>query len=287
MKHPKFIRGVLALPFLAFGSVALAQGAQQPGGPSGYSPSESEPQTQPQPRTQTQSERMRQQDSLSGSQAGRTGTSPSGQAQQGSQRSQQQPGMQQGQQTPQSRQGQQAQQGQQSPQARQGQQGQARQQQPGMQQGQGGEGSARFQDLDRNGDGEITRNELRQGSANIVATWDFNQDGKVTQLEVSRAIYKRFDSNGDESIDEQEYEAAKGKWIPERATATYAEWDGNRDGKLDYFEFAEGLQTAEVSRGFDQNRDMEVTERELANGLFSSLDRDQNGRLDAEEWPLS
>jgi hypothetical protein len=280
MNHSKIIRGACALPFLLVGSVALAQGGQQP---SGSQPSGSG----------TQSEQLRQQDPLSGSEA-RTGGSPSG-AQQGAQ---QQPPEQQGaQQQPPEQQGAQQQpmqEPQPQPMQQPGQQSQ-QQQQPGQQpqgqqppgQQQGAAAGASFQDLDRDGNGEISRNELRQGTDGIVSEWDVNQDGKVSQLEVARGIYTNADQNGDDSVEQEEFQAVQEKWIPQNVTTSFSEWDGNGDGKLDSLEFADGLVTTEVARKFDQNRDSEVSKRELSNGLLSTLDQDGNNRLDQQEWPMN
>ncbi len=251
MNQIKIIRGAFALPFLLVGSVALAQGAQQPSGsqPSGTG-------------SQTETQRLREQEPLSGSQAGRTGTTaPSGTRQQ-------QPGMQQQQQQPP---------GMQQP-------GQPGVQQPGMQAA--GQGAA-FQNVDKDGDGEITRTEIRDATQDVVGKWDHNQDGKVTRLEALGAIAKNVDKNGDQAIDEQEFQSVQQQWMPQGEAATFAEWDGNSDGKLDYLEFADGLVTSRVARKFDQNRDDQISERELQNGLISALDRDGNRSLSQQEWPIS
>ena len=160
--------------------------------------------------------------------------------------------------------------------------------QPDQQQGQQpGQQEITFEGLDKNGDGELSRNEVRSGAPSFEDNWDYNRDGEVSTIELDRGLYQAFDTNGDEQIDANEFEEAKSKWVPERYGAELTEWDLDSDGELSFFEFAEGAQTSRFARSFDKNNDSKVSTRELSNGVIASIDRNDDGRIERGEWPMS
>jgi Ca2+-binding EF-hand superfamily protein len=167
----------------------------------------------------------------------------------------------------------------------QGQQAQQGQQQG--QQGQPGQQEITFESLDKNGDGELSRNEVRSGVSSFEDNWDYNRDGEVSTIELDRGLYQAFDANGDEQIEANEFAEAKAKWLPDRYSAEFTQWDLDGDGELSFFEFAEGAQTSRFAGSFDKNNDAKVSTRELSNGVIASIDRNGDGRIERDEWPMS
>ena len=70
----------------------------------------------------------------------------------------------------------------------------------------------RFRRLDRNGDDQITRDELPGGNPERILSLDVDGDGKVSEQEYSQGMMKRFDAhdlNKDGTVTTQERQAAR------------------------------------------------------------------------------
>ncbi len=178
--------------------------------------------------------------------------------------------------------------GQGQPQGAMGRPGQQPQQQGAMgRPGQQGTQAITFQSLDQNQDGQLSRNEVRSGASNFENNWDYDHNGEVSTVELARGVYQAFDTNGDDQIDPNEFQNAQTKWMPDRYNAQFSQWDLDGDGELSFFEFAEGIQTSRYAESFDKNKDSKVSTRELSNGIVANLDRNDDGRIERDEWPMS
>jgi len=146
----------------------------------------------------------------------------------------------------------------------------------------GGDQTERFQAMDRNRDGVITRDEW-QGSPRSFEVHDWNRDGVLSGDEVRPGTRRQRawpddpnDSAGDSQLSD---------WTPER----FDNLDHNRDGRLtrDEWHF-----DAELFRRVDLDRDGSISRREFL-GLgadddrddrFSDLDVNRDGRISGAEW---
>ena len=148
----------------------------------------------------------------------------------------------------------------------------------------------RFEAMDRNSDGVISREEW-QGSARSFQVHDWNGDGRLAGNEV-RVGGQR---------EEQEVEGAD--HAPGRAER-YASWtaagftrlDHNRDGRITSNEWHYDMETY---RRIDRNRDDSVSRAEFLTGdddaewdddrgdNFDDLDVNNNGRVERGEWHAS
>src|SRR5262245_23225696 len=139
----------------------------------------------------------------------------------------------------------------------------------------------RFETMDTNGDGIITRQEWR-GSARSFATHDWNGDGKLSGEEVRIGAQRntRWDQIPMNPEDDRYF-----SWT----TDGFQNLDHNRDGRISRSEWHYDLETF---RRVDRNRDDVLSESEFLgvnydddrDDYFDDLDVNNNGRVDRSEW---
>jgi hypothetical protein len=142
----------------------------------------------------------------------------------------------------------------------------------------------RFQEMDRNGDGTITRAEWR-GSARSFEVHDWNGDGKLSGDEVRVGAARR-DRQADPDFDSSDREYVFDDWTDRGFRAL----DHNRDDRItrDEWHFdREGFRAADhnndgvISRSEFLNQDGEDDDRD---DRFPYVDADSDGRISRQEW---
>jgi len=134
-----------------------------------------------------------------------------------------------------------------------------------------GDKGAMFEQIDADGNGAVTQEELRAHAAARFATADADNDGFVTPQEMqaqrggkrAEKMLERHDANKDGKLDAAELEAAAESRHGKRAAKMMQRVDANSDGKLSL---------EEVSAHRDPGK------------MFERLDADNNGSLSAEEF---
>jgi hypothetical protein len=104
----------------------------------------------------------------------------------------------------------------------------------------GKRGEARFEQLDTNKDGTVSKDEFVQKRAAHFDQADANKDGKLTQAERAAAhearmkerMQKRADKHGDETLTREQMKA--------KTAEKFAKLDANNDGKLSSDELKRG-----------------------------------------------
>ena len=145
-----------------------------------------------------------------------------------------------------------------------------------------GSGQIRFQGMDRNNDGTITREEWN-GSDRSFETHDWNGDGRLSGPEVRSGARRTVESEPDHAPGRNERYV---NWTREGFTAL----DHNRDNRISANEWHFDTQTF---RRVDANRDQSINLSEfLGEGdgdddredSFDDLDFNNNGRVERTEW---
>lgn len=142
----------------------------------------------------------------------------------------------------------------------------------------------RFQEMDQNGDGTITRAEWR-GSARSFEVHDWNGDGKLSGDEV-RVGASRNDQALDPNFDSSDREYVFTDWTDRGFRAL----DHNGDGRLtraewhfdlQEFRFADHNNDGVITRAEFLNQDAEDDDRD---DRFPYLDSNHDGRVSRDEW---
>lgn len=138
----------------------------------------------------------------------------------------------------------------------------------------------RFQGLDRNGDGQITRDEWN-GSARSFETHDWNGDGRLSGEEVR--------VGGQRNTELADHVPNRFERVVSWTRQGFTNLDHNRDGRLSANEWHYDLETF---RRVDRNRDDVINLAEfLGEGVddmrddsFDDMDANNNGRVERAEW---
>jgi Ca2+-binding EF-hand superfamily protein len=143
----------------------------------------------------------------------------------------------------------------------------------------------RFQVMDRNNDGEISRDEWR-GSARSFDVHDWNGDGRLSGNEV------RIGARQDTNLEEADHNPSRAERYASWTEAGFTSLDHNRDGRITSNEWH---YERESFLRADRNRDGALDRAEFLGAdmdddrgdQFDDLDANGNGRVEREEWHAS
>lgn len=101
--------------------------------------------------------------------------------------------------------------------------------------------------------------------------------------------FDSWDANDDSGLDDDEFYTALSE------EGYFDEWDADADGVLDEEEWTAGTEEYfvdydstdyQVFADWDLDSDGEITEEEFNDGLFDTVDSDDNDKLGQDEWDL-
>jgi Ca2+-binding EF-hand superfamily protein len=143
----------------------------------------------------------------------------------------------------------------------------------------------RFEVMDRNNDGEISRDEWR-GSARSFDVHDWNGDGRLSGDEV------RIGAQQNTNLEEADHNPSRAERYASWTEAGFASLDHNRDGRITSNEWHYDRESFVRA---DRNRDGALDRAEFLGSdmdddrgdRFDDLDANGNGRIEREEWHAS
>lgn len=152
-------------------------------------------------------------------------------------------------------------------------------------QGQRGSARMRFEVMDQNGDGVISRTEWR-GSARSFQVHDWNGDGRLSGDEV------RLDRRQSEDIDAPDHEPSRAERYVSWTERGFANLDHDRNRRITPDEWHYDRETFVRA---DRNRDGVLVATEFVGAdmdddrgdRFDDLDQDRDGRVERGEWHAS
>ena len=143
----------------------------------------------------------------------------------------------------------------------------------------------RFEVMDRNNDGQITRDEW-SGSARSFEVHDWNGDGRLSGAEV------RLGAQQDANLEEADHNPSRAERYVAWTDAGFANLDHNRDRRITPNEWHYDRETFLRA---DRNRDNALNRAEFLGAdmdddrgdQFEDLDVNANGRIERAEWHAS
>jgi Ca2+-binding EF-hand superfamily protein len=144
--------------------------------------------------------------------------------------------------------------------------------------------AGRFQGMDQNGDGRISRAEWR-GSEQSFRRHDWNNDGVLSGDEVWAGGRRGWRRGGD-----NDYGPGQEPELSDWTAENFARLDRNRDGRISEQEW---YYDWEAFRRIDRNRDGVVNRQEFLgedtadddrDDRFDAIDMDHDGRVTQREW---
>lgn len=143
---------------------------------------------------------------------------------------------------------------------------------------------AEFTDLDRDDDDHLDVEELFGATAVYYDVLDLDQDGQLTDRELSDGLFAVWDVDRDGRLSERELERGAVSWFPAEVDASLRAWDESGDFEVDRAEFHHGMDRARVLARWDEDGDGLVTDLELTDAIFETWDVDDSRSIDALEY---
>jgi hypothetical protein len=145
---------------------------------------------------------------------------------------------------------------------------------------------AAFEAVDRDSDEELDDREFFEAAELYYDEWDRNEDGRLTNTELTDGVFDSWDRDRDGGLDRDELASGLTSWAPNGEMPEFGQWDTDGNDSLDREEAREGVSRARLFEAYDGNGDGVVTNLELADAVFHAWDVDGNDRVDALEWRL-
>lgn len=133
---------------------------------------------------------------------------------------------------------------------------------------------------DTNGDGFYDIEEFSKVYSKGYNDWDIDRDGRINNEEFYNNNYNRLDVNRDGRLTNEEWTSGRnmyGDYIP---ADRYAK---NPPTYLSRTEFAKRFEDTDYYRSYDTDNDGFINEDELNQNTYNRLDRNRDGKLDAQE----
>ena len=114
--------------------------------------------------------------------------------------------------------------------------------------------------------------------------FDVNQDGLYSKTEVGRKLFEVFDRDGNETIDNNEWEMRSIYTIVPMEKETYTFVDENNDGYVESsaYPYETFFQESGLGR-FDDDKNG-LSPQEFIDEGYQSLDDDDNNLIELDEW---
>lgn len=146
-----------------------------------------------------------------------------------------------------------------------------------------------FDAIDRNGDGEVDADELQAWADDAELTYvEWASAGDTTDAGLYETLFYRWDEDGDLVVDQVEWDANYTYFMDQGlADVALVDWDLDGDTELVMSEIVAGFEAADLYNRVDADGDGAISDEELVDWLFTLVDLDKDGVIDASEWERS
>ena len=102
--------------------------------------------------------------------------------------------------------------------------------------------------------------------------------------EFADQIFQALDSDQDKKLSIAEFDGQIDKYYFGMFNETFSSWDDNSNASIERGEFKSHAAKTEIARMWDTSGDNQITEREMADGMFYWCDVDRSGMIDPIEF---
>lgn len=142
-----------------------------------------------------------------------------------------------------------------------------------------------FSQYDSNRDGSFDQNEFVEHYESDFRAMDMDEDGSLNEEEFNASIFQIIDRDRNSTINEPEWNRSKEVILNEgTGKMKYTELDTNGDSQITREEWKKRFEASNLFTSYDSDNDNLIQLEEWNNGFFNTLDKDDNGSIDEEEF---
>lgn len=143
-----------------------------------------------------------------------------------------------------------------------------------------------FADFDRNGDGLIQQIEFTEVfTIHYYDDWNLEDDEYLDDEDFYSSVFKVWDENSDDVLSREEwtggYDYYYGNYV---VVVDYEEVDRDQSGQVSIEEYNDWAFGTSFYNDWDTDKDKNLSEAELARGLFNIWDTDNSGTIEKDEF---
>lgn len=147
------------------------------------------------------------------------------------------------------------------------------------------DGVLSFEDWDKNNSGKIEKQEfVNTFTLNYFEDWDRKDNGYLDDEDFYQIYYDVMNRDQNGGVSEEEFTWAYEYYNRGEFRDEYENWDLNDDFILTYDEYKKGLYESTFFSQWDFDENGELSEEELATGMFRVFDIDDDGKVDRDEY---
>ena len=142
-----------------------------------------------------------------------------------------------------------------------------------------------FTDFDLNENNEIDKLEFTEVfTDNFYQDWNKTDDEYLDDDEFHQVVYNVWDADGDNRLTEDEWTMGYDYYYGAHVIVDYDKIDLNKDNYLVMNEFENILTGTNFFVEWDTDKNLQIDENELAEGVFERWDIDNSGKLEQDEF---
>lgn len=141
-----------------------------------------------------------------------------------------------------------------------------------------------FDTLDANGDSYLDEDEIAEwvDEEGVFQQWDSDADAELDADEIHGNAFALWDSNGDGTITETEWQTGSELFLPaDGEVVAMDDLDGDGDSELDADEFAEGFDLSLLGETWSADG---LDESTFKQAYFELYDLNDDGQVTPDEW---
>ncbi len=141
-----------------------------------------------------------------------------------------------------------------------------------------------FTTLDTSGDSYLDTDEIAEwvDDKGTFRSWDEDVDSELDRDEIAGNAFSLWDSDGNGTVSQQEWQTATDLWYPSGANfRVYSDWDGDGDSELDADEFREEFDSSTLGESWRADT---LNAETFKKAYFELYDLDDDGRVSRSEW---